>query len=139
MENKRVRRTPVGNLRDILTVRNQDPNYSYRWIAEDPQRPGRSERLKELGYEVVTEDMEVGQKAVDRNTKVGSAITRLGGGGITLVLMRIPKEWYDEDQKAKQAKVDALEAAMKADVQSGRIPGSNQPGVGGLLQIQRNK
>ena len=136
---KRTRRTPVDGARDILAVRNQDPNYVYRWIAEDPQRPGRVEYLKDKGYEVVTDDMEVGHKAVDRNTKVGSVVTRLGGGGITLVLMRQLKEWYDEDQKAKQDKVDALEVAMQADIQQGRIPGTNIPGVGGKLDIKHSR
>ena len=139
MNKVRPKRTSVGSARDILTVLNKDPNYEYRFVSDDPKRPGRIERLKELGYEMVTDDLEVGQKAVDRNTKVGSVITRQGGGGITLVLMRIPKEWYDEDQKDKQKKVDALQAAMQADVKAGRIPGSNQPGVGGSLTIERGK
>lgn len=137
MEPKRVRRTPIDGARDILAVRNQDPNYVYRWVADDPQRPGRVERMKERGYDLVTDELEVGHKVVDRNSKVGSVMTRTGGRGITLVLMRILKEWYDEDQKAKQDAVDAQEAAMKADIQAGRIPGSNQPGVGGKLDIRR--
>jgi len=29
--------------------------------------------------------------------------------------MRIPKEWYDEDQKTKQQEIDAIEASMKSD------------------------
>ena len=137
MEVKRRKRGSVDGARDILTVSNQDPNYTYRWVADDPQRPGRIERLKEYGYEVVTEDMEVGGKAVDKSTKIGSAVTRLGGGGITLVLMRQQKEWWDEDQKAKQAKVDAVEATMREDVRSGKIPGSQEPGAGGKLNISR--
>lgn len=128
----RTRRTRAYGPRDILAVANQDPNYVYRWVSDDPSRPGRVERLKEIGYEVVTGDVEVGDKAVDRNTKVGSAVTRVGGGGVTLVLMRIPKEWFDEDQAAKQEKVDAQERAMKQDVKMGRIPGTNEPGTGRL-------
>lgn len=137
METKRRKRSSVDGARDILTVSNQDPNFVYRWIADDPQRPGRVERLKEFGYEIVTEDLEVGQKAVDRNSKMGSAITRLGGGGITLVLMRQRKDWYDEDQKAKQTRVDAVEATMRDEIRRGHIPGSQEPGVGGKLEIKR--
>ena len=137
-ETKRTRRRgSVDGARDILAVSNQDPNYVYRWVADDPQRPGRITRLKDFGYEVVTEDVEVGQKAVDRNTKVGSAVTRLGGGGVTLVLMRTPKEFWDEDQKAKQDKVDAVEAVMNQDIREGLIPGSKHPGYKGKLQIER--
>lgn len=137
MEQRRRQRGSTDGARDILTVSNQDPNYVYRWVADDPQRPGRIERLKEFGYEVVTEDVQVGAKAVDKHSKTGSAVTRLGGGGITLVLMRQLKEWYDEDQKAKQAKVDAVEATMQLDIRQGRIPGSQEPGVGGKLDIKR--
>ena len=133
---KRTRRTPVDRPRDILTVLNKDPNYEYRWAADDPKRPGRIALLRERGYEVVVEEMEIGQRTVDRESKVGSAITKAAGGGITLVLMRIPREWYEEDQKAKQAKVDAQEEAMKADVRQGRIPGSVQPAFG-KLEITR--
>lgn len=137
MEVKRRKRGSVEGARDILTVSNQDPNFVYRWVAEDPQRPGRVAKLQEYGYEVVTDDVDVGQKAVDKNSKVGSAVTRLGGGGITLVLMRQRKEWWDEDQAAKQEKVDAIDATMREDVRSGRIPGSKEPGVGGKLDIKR--
>jgi len=138
METKRARRTPVEGARNILTVLNKDPNYVYRFAAEDPVRPGRVAWLKERGYEVVTQDMEVGDKVVDKGSKLGSAVTRLGGGGITLVLMRQPKEWYDEDQKMKQEKVDALEEAMKLDVTQGKIPGSKAPGYGSLSINKRN-
>lgn len=136
-EMKRRQRSSVDGARDILAVSEQDPNYVYRWVADDPQRPGRIARLKEFGYEVVTQDVEVGQKVVDRNSKVGSAVTRLGGGGVTLVLMRTPKEFWDEDQKAKQDKVDAVDAVMMRDIQQGLIPGTKHPGVGGKLEIKR--
>ena len=129
---KRPRRTPVDGARDILTVLNKDPNYVYRWVADDPRRPGRIERLKERGYEVVAEKHEVGQKTVDKVSQLGQFNTVAGGGGITLVLMRQLREWYDEDQKTKQDKVNALEEAMKADVRQGRIPGSREPGFGNL-------
>lgn len=107
---ERPKRVPVGGPRDILTVANKDPNYVYRWVNDTP---GRLEKFKDAGYEVVTQDHEVGSKAVDRGSKLGSAITKSVGGQITAVLMRIPREWYDEDQAAKQAELDALEASMK--------------------------
>ena len=134
-QTSRKERIPVGGMKDILTVLKKDPNYEYRWVLD---RPGRIERFKLAGYEVVTDSPEVGQATVDRpKGKLGSAVTKLSGIS-TLVLMRIPKEWYVEDQKAKQDKVDALEESMQADVRKGRIPGSEAPGYG-TLQIQRNK
>lgn len=107
---ERVKRTPVGGHRNILTVANKDPNYVYRWVLDTP---GRLEAFKEGGYEVVTKDMDVGDSTVDKASQLGSAVTMVRGVS-TLVLMRIPKEWYDEDQAAKQEEIDALEATMKA-------------------------
>lgn len=123
----RVTRTPVGGARDILTVHGKDPNFVYRWVIDSP---GRIQRFVEGGYEVVQEDLEVGQKTVDRGSKLGSAVTKAGGSGQTLVLMRIPKEWYDEDQLAKQAQIDALEATMKSEAEQGNY---------GSVQISRRR
>lgn len=127
---ERAKRTPVGGARDILTVMNKDPNYVYRFVLSDI--PGRVERFKQGGYEVVVDDLEVGQRTVDRQTKLGSAVTAHAGSGRQYVLMRILREWYEEDQKAKQDKVNALEHSMMDDVQHGRIPGSSEPGYGSL-------
>lgn len=128
---KKSTRIPVGSARDILTVQGKDPNYEYRWVLDDPKRPGRLQRFKDGGYEVVTDTNEVGQNTVDRGKKLGSAITRPDGGN-TLVLMRILKEWYDEDQAAKAEKIDDLEATMIQDAQEG-------DGRYGSLEIKRRK
>lgn len=136
------RRTAAEGLRDFLSVVNQDPNYVYRFASDDPARPGRVEKLQELGYEIVLDgDVEVGEPTVDRRSKqkLGTAVTRPGGGGITLVLMRQRKEWFDEDQAFKQAKVDAQEEAMRQDIAMGRIPGTQEPGVGGQMSISSKR
>lgn len=135
----RKERIPVNSTRDILTVANKDPNYEYRWVLDVP---GRIVKFQDGGWEVVTEDLKVGDKAVDSNTKVGSAITKRTGVSM-LVLMRIPKEWYDEDQAAKQAGVDATEEMLQADIAAGKFPGagSTERGsyvpTGGGLTIRR--
>lgn len=137
----RKERVPVGGTRDILTVKDKDPNYEYRFVND---LPGRLLRFQDAGWEVVTDDLKVGQEAVDAPSgKVGKAVTKNVGHGTVGVLMRIPKEWYDEDQAAKQDKVDALEASMNEDIRRGRIPyGDGQPGytpTGGGLNITRRK
>jgi hypothetical protein len=38
--------------------------------------------------------------------------------GTKAFVMRIPKEWYEEDQKAKQSQVDELEQSIKKDALS---------------------
>lgn len=122
---ERKKRTPVGGARDVLTLTGKDPNYEYRFVVDVP---GRIQRFLDGGWEVVTDPHEVGQVVVDRGTRVGSAVTKASGDGRTLVAMRIPKEWYDEDQKAKQERLDALDASMRAE---------NVSNFRGFLEIQR--
>lgn len=113
----RQRVRPSGP-RDKLTVYGKDPNFVYRWVRNDE---GRIQWFQERGYEVVTQDLEVGQKTVDSGSKLGSAVTKFGGGSVTLVLMKIPKEWYDEDQAAKESEIAATEASMRnSDSSNGR-------------------
>ena len=118
----KTKRVPIGGKRDILAVRNQDPNFVYRWVNDTP---GRIERFKEAGYEVVQQDVEIGHKTVDRGSKVGSAITRQVGGLLTAVCMRIPKEWYDEDQKALENRNEQVAAALR-----GGLLGAEKDGRG---------
>ena len=113
---KRQRRSSTAGARDKLTVYDRDPNYVYRWVRNDE---GRIERFKEIGYEVVTQSHEVGEKTVDSGSQLGSAVTKFGGGSVTLVLMRIPREWYDEDQAAKEESIAQTEATMKRPAEGG--------------------
>lgn len=102
-----------STVRNRLTLRNTDPNFVYR-IAND--QGDRVEQLKELGYEVVDAGaVRVGDRRVDLGNTIGSAATLALGRGDNGVVMRIRKEWYDEDQKNKQAGVDRSEQTMKED------------------------
>ncbi len=114
----RKERVPVGGPRNILTVAEKDPNYVYRWVND---LPGRLDIFKKAGYEVVEDNLKVGDPTVDKSSRLGSATTLVRGPS-TLVLMRILREWYDEDQAAKQEELDDLEASMKpAEVDYGNI------------------
>jgi hypothetical protein len=124
MAKLKVKRTPVSGARNILTVLNQDPNYVYRWVNDTT---GRIDMFKEGGYEVVTKDLEIGDATVDRGSKLGSAITRSVGGMLTAVLMRIPKEWYNEDQESKMAEIKATEDTMRQDALDGRYGSFTMP------------
>ena len=115
----RKERVPVGGPRNILTVAEKDPNYVYRWVNDSIT--GRFDIFKKAGYEVVEDNLKVGDVTVDKSSRLGSATT-LVRGTATLVLMRILKEWYDEDQAAKQESIDDLETSMRpADVDYGSI------------------
>ena len=104
-------RTPVSGPRDILTVMQKDSNYVYRWVMD---KPGRLQRFRDAGYEIVNHETEVGDVTVDQGSRLGSAITHSTGGSL-LVLMRIRKEWYNEDQDSKQKDLDSLEEVLYQD------------------------
>ena len=106
----RVTRTPVSQ-RNILTVKGKDPNYEYR-IVNDVE--DRITQFQEAGYELVeNETVEVGDKRVSQGTSVGSKKVFSVGQGTKAYVMRIKKEWYDEDQRAKQVQVDMQESSIK--------------------------
>lgn len=112
----RVRRTPVG-VRNVLTVSGKEAGYEYRIVNDTGDRV---EQFKAAGYEVVSaKDVTVGDRRVSAASAEGTAATVSVGGGTKGVVMRIPKEWYDEDQARKQSDIDALEASTKADALNG--------------------
>jgi len=88
--------TPVSKLKGP-----KDPNFVYRYFNDSwMKEPDRVKRAKEAGYEIVD--------GYDSIT-VG---TNEDGSAIKGVLMRIPKEWYDEDQKAKMRELDKVDAEI---------------------------
>lgn len=123
----RETRTPVSGPRDILTVTFKDPNYFYRWVKDFP---GRIQRFENAGYEIVVDqNARVGQRTVDSGSRLGSAVTRLDGANV-LVLMRIPLEWYNEDQESKQRELDLLEETLKGEGLRAERSSTWQPGDG---------
>lgn len=112
----RVRRTPVG-VRNVLTVGGKDPAYEYRVVNDVGDRV---EQFKSGGYEVVSaKDVTVGDRRVNAASAEGSAAQVSVGSGQKAVVMRIKKEWYEEDQLRKQSDVDQTESATKADALKG--------------------
>lgn len=107
---QRVRRTPVGR-RNVLTVDGKDPNYVYRVVND---RGNRINQFKAAGYEICAADeVEVGDSRVGIATPTSSLAEVEVGGGQKSYVMRIRKDWYDEDQTAKQAQVKQMEAATR--------------------------
>lgn len=112
----RVTRTPVGT-RNILTVKGKDPNYEYRIVNDIDDRVTQ---FQEAGYELVAnETVKVGDKRVNSATSEGSVKQLSVGQGTKAYLMRIKKDWFDEDQKAKQTKVSEIERATQDKALSG--------------------
>lgn len=113
----RVKRTPVSG-RNRLTVQGKDPNYVYRIVNDEEDRIAR---FQEGGYELLQDEaVKVGDKRANQTSSEGSVKQLSVGGGKKAFVMRIRRDWYEEDQKAKQAQVDALEATTKKKALDGR-------------------
>jgi hypothetical protein len=79
-------------------------NYHYHWFTEKPHRPGKIAQAKAAYYEMVTD-------------ADGKEISRPAGDGITY-LMRLPKQYWEEDLELKRQKVERTiqdEAKLKAN------------------------
>lgn len=112
----RVTRTPLGK-RNVLTVKGQDPNFHYRIVNDQGDRV---QRFLDAGYELVSaNDVQVGDKRVNQAKGTGSNAEVSVGGGDKAFVMRIKKEWYEEDQNVKQAEIDHLESSTKAKALDG--------------------
>jgi len=93
----------------------------------------RIERFKIAGWTPV-EDEQVGDPHAGDPSSVGSMTVKSVGAGTKAVLMEIPEKYYQEDQKEKHVKVDALEAAMEQDIKT-KLGGS---AIGEGIKIQRD-
>lgn len=121
-EAKTARKRPVrssvamGGRRDVLNVEGKDDDFVYRIVNDVP---GRVAEMKERGYEMA-EGEESFSSTLDEAGSAGSVKTKHVGGGVDAVLMRIPKDWYEEDQKAKQDYVNRLEKKTQSnDIKGG--------------------
>ena len=112
----RTQRVPVGT-RNVLTVMGKDPNYEYRIINDSGDRV---QEFMDAGYELVEkESVRVGDKRVNSATAEGTVAQLSVGQGQKGYVVRIKKEWYDEDQAKKQRRVNELESATKAKALDG--------------------
>ena len=109
---ERPSRTPIGS-RNVLTVSGKDENFVYRVVNDVGDRIAM---FQEAGYELVDASTHrVGDKRINSATPEGSKAQVSVGKGEKAFVMRIRKDWYDEDQKAKQVDVDRLEQSIKSN------------------------
>lgn len=112
----RVKRTPLQG-KQPLAVRGKEPGFQYRIVND---KDDRVLDFQDAGYEIVdSKDAKVGDKRVDRATEDGSVKRISVGNGEKAVLMRIPEDWYQEDQEAKMTRLKALEDATKQEALNG--------------------
>ena len=110
---ERPARIPVNGQRDILTVYNKDPDYSYRWVKDRHENGSRIQKFIAAGYEIVSSDNHrVGENLVYKTNDGGSIIRIPEGDHQHLYLMRQPMEYYNEDFEAKQNRLEEAEKGM---------------------------
>ena len=111
---KRVQRKPLHQQGPLSISGEKDPNFHYRVVNDIGSR---IHAFQQAGYELVTDDnLVIGDSRVSDAADLGSTKRILSKDGTVSYLMRIKKEWFDEDQKAKNARLDELDTAMKQDV-----------------------
>lgn len=115
----RPKRVPLHEQRDQLTTEKKD-GFVRRWVNDIP---GRVEKFLNAGYSVVQDaNVKVGTDGVDTNNIALGTGARKDVGrtrsseNTQAVLMEIPVELYEADQKAKQSKVDETDAVLKRNV-----------------------
>jgi len=122
----RKKRVPFGAHRTKLQVTDEIKGYVMRWFND---QNGRIQQALDGGYEYVNKkevpklgigDGQLHQENSDLNSRVSKVVSR-GEPIIRAYLMKIKKEWYDEDQVAKEQVNAQVDEALRA----GR-PGGNE-------------
>lgn len=134
---KRRERVPFGKARQKLSVKNLPEDSVGRWVND---RDGHVEELLDRGYSFVDKKgVFVGEEVTDGNAALDSRVSKVvgrdeAGRPIVAYLMATPKEFYEEDQKAKAVEIDAVDSAIRQG-QHSRAAGDNRyipESVGGI-------
>lgn len=117
VQEKRVVRKALSQRGPQSIAGEKDPNFVYRFVND---LGSRISNFQSAGYEFVQDsDLVVGDSRIFDASDLGSAKSVTSNDGTKSYLMRIKKEWYDEDQAAKAAQVDETEKAMKQSASQG--------------------
>ena len=113
----RVTRKPLFQRGPQAISGDKDENYHYRFVNDTGSR---IHNFKQAGYEFVADtDIAVGDSRVIDASEFGSTKRVISNDGTTSYLMRIKKEFYNEDQAAKAEFISEQEAAMKKEATQG--------------------
>ena len=102
--------------RRTVSANDRDPDFHYRvFNADNEKYAGRLEEAQRMGYIFANDGESLGDEAGIEASSIGSNVGRHVGHGTRGVLMKIPKNYYEEDMAAKQAEVDETEMGMVDD------------------------
>lgn len=113
---ERKERIPLGTPRRKLSFDNQDPNYVYRWVND---APGRLQSAEAGGYEYVTiaeaqsgvGDSDMRNEDTGMGEKINAVVDRRTGQ--RAYLMKIKRQWYEEDQAEKSKSLDEFDDQLR--------------------------
>jgi hypothetical protein len=108
-ERQRNKRKPFGGARLKLNVETQLEGYHYRWVNDEPGRIAGAL----AGDYTFAEPSEVGREESEDSRVKELVGTNKDGSSLYAFLMRIPLEYYYEDQKEKQSYLDDIDRAIK--------------------------
>ena len=97
-----------------LDVEGKDPNFIYRWVNTDEDKwRDRVDKLRKRGY-IYDNESVISDGGVEASS-IGNIQSKPAGNGTTAVLMKIPKEYHEEDKRHKADEVDRREEGMKRE------------------------
>jgi len=101
----RPNRREAAGFRNRLAISGQDPSFVYRIVNDSD---GRVAYFENLGYELCKHDeiKVVGKRQTQPDAKEGQLAVISVGGGQKAYVMKIRKDWYDEDQAEKRGMID---------------------------------
>lgn len=106
---QRNKRKPFGVPRSKLTVENLDPAFHYRWILD---APGRIAEALDGDYSFV-DPIEVNREPNGENKVYVRGGSNVDGSEQRQYLMKIPREFFEDDQKLSQTYLDEIDNAIK--------------------------
>ena len=117
MEQKRTpQRGSINGVRNRLSVKNQDPDFVYRIVNDIDDRV---QQLLDVGYIVDTKTIVGDKRAGAPSSAPGTPITVSLGQGDKGVVMKIPKDLYEQRKLEKEAVIREREAALQDPTQNG--------------------
>lgn len=125
---KRDQRVPINGNRSVLDVLGKEDGYHYCWVNDH-----NVDKFLDAYYEFVVHAVTVGHTKIDAASADGAKVSKKVGNGLVAYLMRIPAEYYNEDVKAMNQKVDELEGSMRENLNN------NKDGLTGKVEIARGR
>lgn len=126
-----LRRRNIGEFgKDVLGFKGEkEEGFTYRIVNDEK---GRVQQMLENGWQLVENGGQLGDSEVGKGSTLGSQVRRTvnRSNGVEGVLMRIRTDWYEQYQRAKQARVGETIKALSGTV-GGKSEGYYSPNSDG--------